>query len=344
MDNEIQIENKDLTEVPISPNTKGMDANEFRKQLAALEIETANQQPKPIEVYTPVELEQNQLVNEDTSETTLEAEPIISDNEPAEDEDLNSKTIPKKRLNKEIERRKALEEQLAKEREERIRAQTEIDLYNKAIQRLNGSGEAAKSEIDPIDPDTYQYTMKEINALKQELQDLKQQSEQSVKTNYFSNALNAQQAEFQKATPDFDQAYEYLKQKEIENTMLLGHSEEEAAQITFSKLAQTAQTALQNGMNVPQLLYKISQNVGYKQQNISKKGPNLAAINKNAPTSADATREIPSVSAKMGNPVSAPATMADFDRRLMNKDGRGVNGDDFQAMMKRLRQDIAAQS
>ncbi|GEM_PF-3616645 len=271
---------------------------------------------EPIDEESPVTDEE-----ESVSLSNLRSEP--------EQEDLSdARTIPKKRLNKEIEKRKALEEQLNHEREERIRAQTELGLYNKAIQQMNAPKEMQQADIDPVDQDAHNLYMRELNILKKQISEQQNTMQQSAQMNQFTNAVNAQQAEFIKEAPDFEKAYSYLIEKEQQNAVLQGIPESRSGEFVREKLYNTAQYALSSGRNVAEMIYEMSRNMGYSSKAVAK-SVSIATLAKNHRASADATREVPSVSTKLGKPQGPAVPLQAFENIAMNTDGRGVNNEEF---------------
>jgi hypothetical protein len=279
--------------------------------------------------------------HEPEEESSNLAELETSMQAPASEEDdySEAKTIPKKRLNKEIEKRKALEEQLNFEREERIKAQHELQLYNAAVNKINAPQQAPKEEIDPVDQDAHAFYMRELNALKNQIAQQEALMKQNTELSQFATAVNTQQEEFAKAVPDFDKAYDYLLEKEQQNAVLQGISENQAEGFVREKLYNMAQFALNNGRNVPEMIYEMSKNIGYSAKNAPKTA-SISTLAKNQRASADATREVPAVSTKLGKPDGPAIPLRDFERLTMNEGGRGVNETEFHRQLAILQKQM----
>jgi hypothetical protein len=256
-----------------------------------------------------------------------------------DDDYSDAKTIPKKRLNKEIEKRKVLEEQLSREREERIKAQHELQLYSGAVNKMSAPQEARKEEIDPVDQDAHNYYMRELNALKYQISQQENQLKQSTELNNFANAVNSQQAEFSRQMPDFDKAYDFLLEKEQQNAVLQGINDDQAERYVREKLYNMSHVALSNGRNVPEMIYELSKNMGYSAKQ-APKAASIATLARNQRASADATREVSSVSAKLGRPDGPAIPLKDFERLAMNEGGRGVNETEFHRQLAILQKSM----
>ncbi len=277
--------------------------------------------------------------SEEESDISIEPETPTRTVQSDEDDYSESKTIPKKRLNKEIEKRKVLEEQLSKEREERIRAQHELQLYSGAVNKLSTPQQTPKEEIDPVDQDAHAYYMRELTALKNQIAQQESLMKQSTELNQFATAVNNQEAEFSKSVPDFDKAYHYLLEKEQQNAVLQGINGEQAEGYVREKLYSMSQYALNNGRNVPEMIYELSKNMGYSAKHVPK-AASIATLAKNQRASADATREIPSVSTKLGRPDGPAIPLKDFERLAMNEGGRGVNETEFHRQLAILQKQM----
>ena len=270
-------------------------------------------------------------------------EPVSETHEEDHDEDHEEhieqpiiKNTAKGRINKEIEKRKALEEQLYKEREERIRAQTELDMYNRAMTTLNTPKQAPTPEIDPVDPDAHQLYMQKIADMERRIEQQQQQMQQTSLSHQFVSQVNQQQQEFMREAPDFDQAYQYLMEKERSNLLMMGAPEHDANKMVTEKLYIASQNALQNGKSVPEMIYKLAQNIGYtpSEAAVKAKGSiNLSAIEKNKKNSADLTREVPAVATTLRKNSYDPAHMRleEMNDRIW-EDGK-FNKDAFNKMV-----------
>src|SRR6185437_13440728 len=216
----------ELSEVNESTKPKKYSAEEFYKDLRAVQEEA--DAPADIDAQENIAPQEENIAESPTPENV----PEVSEEE---DEEIESKIIPKKRFNKEIEKRRAIEAERDREREARIRAETELAMYNKALEQLKQQQEQPEREpvIDPVDNDAHQFYMRKIQALEERLAKTDKQFEVTNASRQFEVAVNAQQADFTKKNPDFDQAYQHLVNRELENHKMLGFDEQQAQQATF---------------------------------------------------------------------------------------------------------------
>jgi hypothetical protein len=308
-----------------------IDADAFHKELkrinklADMENEVAEKPVEMAETNTEIEEKEEHQAPESREDDA--------------DEETDSKVIPKKRLNKEIEKRKNLELELQKERDERVRYQTELDLYNKALDKISAKEQETKEDIDPVDEQAHNLYMRKIKELETKLE-LQTQALQTGRNEIqFANVVNAQQAEFSQKQPDFDEAYRHLVDTEIATAKLYGVSDAEAQQMATSKLYSLAQAALQKGSNVPEMFYNISKNYGYSGKNKgapAQKGVNLDKIEKNIRASANPSQEVPAVSLKPAEDIATFTNMEKFEQRFMNSHGKGVNVSAFHDALRKL--------
>lgn len=275
-------------------------------------------------------------------QTEVTETPVDSNDD--EDEEIHHGPIPKKRFNKEIEKRKALEVELARERESRIKFETELTLYNKALDELNKKSEPKQEAIQPIDEEAHNLYMKRIQDLESKIENQTKSISQRDVQKQFEESLNYQQEQFQKNVPDFADAYQHVIKAEMESYKMAGYSEQEAAQLTQQQLASRAWNSFNNGKNVAEVFYNMAKTYGYnsKAQNTIKtvsNTPNLERIEKNMRKSETILNDIPEVSTKFA-PETESYLSPDGFNRLMNKDGRGVNKNEFHKILNKLRSGV----
>ena len=326
-----------LQETNLDFNAPGkIDAAAFHKELNRInklaDQEVEAEQARQTESQTP---QVEPVQEEETVQTTPD------DNDA--DEDTDSKVIPKKRLNKEIEKRKSLEMELQKERDERVRYQTELDLYNKALDKISAKEQETEKDIDPVDEQAHRLYMGKIKELETKLEQQAQQLQTGRNEAQFANVVNNQQAEFVQKQPDFDEAYRHLVDAEIATAKLFGVTDSEAQQLATQKLYNLAQAALNKGQNVPEMFYNISRNYGYNNQTKSQnanKGPNLGKVEKNIRASASPSQEVPGVSLKPAEDIATFTNLDRFEQRFMNSHGKGVNVSAFHDALRKLQSNV----
>ena len=314
-----------------------VDPDQFRK---ALEKVARMDEPR-MEEQNAVEIPEETAHTEEEMSSNQEEVPQIQEEQDFDD-DVKSKVIPRKRFDKEIEKRKELELQLQQEREEKIKFQTELDLYNKALAKLNNQTEQnhAEQDLDPIDDKAHNLYMRKINELEKKLEEQSQHTKANQAERNFENVVNNQVEQFAAGKPDFQQAYKHLVDAEMANARLLNVSESDAAVIAMQKLRGVADFALQKGQNVAEIMYNMSKNYGYsgnKVSTIRQTSPDLGKIEKNMRGSATATNDISGVTAKPGEDVGTYTELRRFEDKFMNEHGRGVNPTEFHRALEKLR-------
>lgn len=221
-------------------------------------------------------------------EETIESEVNEPDTSPDESYKEN-KYIPKSRFNQEIEKRKALEEQLQAEREAKIRYETQLEMIKQAqTQTANSENQELVEEYDPLDPDAHKMYMREINSLKQKLENVTNETQERTQQLQYYNTVTAQGAAFEKQHPDFNDALQYLSKVEKDVAKNF-YSDAQADQYVQQKLQNTLVAAINSGKNAAEVVYNMAKSYGYNVTNKSpepKKGSNLDAINNNMEKSA----------------------------------------------------------
>lgn len=261
-----------------------------------------------------------------------------------EDNELDNKLIPKKRFDKELEKRKVLEDELRRERDSRIKFETELTLYNKAIESMNEQQHSKEVEpqLDPIDSDAHSYYMNKIKELESKFESQKTNlTDYEVKQN-FANTVNYQAAEITKTHPDFNDAYNYVLQVESNKGRMLGMDETQAQAYALSQIQPIAWQAYNKGQNVAEVAYNIAKSYGYQSKNPTVKdslvvAPNFDKIEKNMAKSYTALDEIKGVGTGVSKETAAYNTLEGFTRKLGGKNGRGTNTTEFAKALEKVR-------
>lgn len=259
-----------------------------------------------------------------------------------EENPLDSKHIPKKRFDKELEKRKVLEQELQRERESRIKYETELSLYNKAIEQMqNQQSQPQQPEIDPIDSDAHNLYMQKIRDLENKYENQNQNISDYQARQQFAATVDKQAAEYTRDYPDFNDAYSYLLNVEASKAKMLGYNDLEAQSYAIETLQPLAWKSYVSGKNVADMAYNMAKNYGYKTPDAknaqTKLEPDLDTINKNMRKSYSALDEVPGVSTSVAAEQAAFLTMEGFKRKLSGKNNRGTNLDEFYKAMDKLR-------
>jgi hypothetical protein len=261
--------------------------DKFREQLEiANKADQTEQQPKElINDNVPEPHQENTSVQTTSQEDEKAAEDESvpeTDEEPVADY-KEKKFIPKSRFNQEIEKRKVLEEQLSREKEDRIRYETQLQMLT-AMQQQNQQKQAEQDPfegLDPLDVDSHKLYMNKIHQLEQKLDHVSQETNQRTQQLQYYNTVNSQQAAFEKSHPDFNDALEHLKKVEMQVASNF-YPAQQAQQYVAQKLQNTLVAAIDTGKDAAELMYNMAKTYGYSPE-VKQTGPqsNLDAINSN---------------------------------------------------------------
>ena len=317
---------------------EAVDKNDFYKQLELAQKGLLEDVNKAREVE---EEASDEMLFEPEEEKAAVKQDLTTD----DDDDYEEEVQPQKqnnargRINKEIEKRKALEEQLASEREQRqkdreqlIREQTQRELMESALSRLNAPRNEPAADVDPLDVDSHNLYMGEINKVKAEIDQYRKEREAHDREIHMSNTIARQVAEYTSEKPDYTEAYQFLVQKEESRLAAMGASPQEIGEILSNQYKVVAQNALAKGQRVPELVYKLAETMGYSGKT-STKPNNIQALARNRQNSADLTKEVPAVASSLRANSYDPATMnwEDVNEKVW-EDGR-FNPDAFKKML-----------
>lgn len=310
-------------------------AIKFRKELEALQ----NITPQQEEVISN---EQERVDNTDNSSDNDRSDVIDpsehideSDTDAIEEAPVQSHSIPKKRFNQELQRRKEIESELQKEREARIRMETELNLFNKAAQALQNKKEEAL-EINPLDEEAHSYYVKQINNLKAEFETKLEQMNKVQTQSRFETTVNNQAESFKKKHEDFEDAYKFVVDTEIKNAQIMGLDENEAYDFAIAKLQPIAWNIYNKGGNVAESVYNMAKNYGYNAKG-AKKGSNvdLNSINKNIKRSASVMDDVPAAITSMSDSYESVTSLKGFEK-LKKDNGRGVDPNKFRKALENI--------
>jgi len=263
-------------------------------------------------------IQEDDVAESPTEENTQES--IESD---AEETPTKSHLIPKSRFNQEIEKRKALEQQLSKEREERIRYETQLqmldNMHKQQFQQQQAQQlqqQAEQDAIDPLDTDTYNYAKREIESLKAQLAHVTKETETRAQEVFNINTVSAQEAAFSQKHPDFKDAMQHVQKVEFNIAKDLLGDEQAAHAYVADKLKDALVRSLNTGRNAAETIYNMAKTYGFNAQPVQTKvAPklNVEAISKNMESAANTSN--------IGNNGTFANARADI-RATIGKDGR----------------------
>lgn len=321
--------------VAIKNNMSRKEEQEERKRKFFEELKAAHENPhEEIKQQEHDESPKREIIEEPTLGESLK------NNEDEEEYDLSAKLIPKKRFDKEIEKRKSLEEQIRVERDARIKAQTEMELYNKAIDSLNQKQNESRNiepELNVVDEDAHRYYMQKINDLEKKFQTQTTNLSDYEKKQNFTTTVNNQAVEFTQKNPDFNEAYSYLLNVEASKARMMGYDDSSAQNYALEQMRPLAWQAYERGQNVAELAYNISKQYGYKANSNGKSNnSNLDVVERNMKRSHSVLDNMPSAVTSIAAEQAAYTSIDGFNRKLAGKNGRGVDRDEFRRALDKV--------
>jgi hypothetical protein len=251
-----------------------------------------------------------------------------------------NKFIPKSRFNKEIEKRRELEGQLTKEREDRIRYETQLQMLQQAANSSADQMQSAKNahsiqpteEFEPLDPDTHRLYMKKIGELENRLEGINKDTAEKTQQLQYYNIVSAQEQVFERSNPDFKDALSHLQAVETQVAQNILPEGQVNAYVN-QKLQSTLMVALNSGKNAAEVMYNMAKSYGYKAKGDSKAATapqsNLEAINSNMKKTASIQ--------SLNNSVGLGNNSNIFDIKHVLRDPKnpssGIDGDKFQQLL-----------
>lgn len=345
METNLTIQDKVPHNIQIESDTtlsREQRAEEFRKELEAIRNQDSQDLQEETKETSHEESQQDDSEPQNTALETQEGNDQSDDDDDLETDpknDLSNKLIPKKRLDKELKKRQELEKLLQAERESRIKYETELQIYNEALKKLNATKkqEEIEPEIDPVDADAHNYYLKKLQALESKINEnanTLQQKDQSLR---FEQTVNMQAEDMARKNPDFNDAYKYVIDREKENAKLIGIPEENIDAFVLQKLQPIAWHIYNNGGNVAESIYRMARNYGFSSPNNKRSNVNLKAMEKNMQKSSTMIDDIPASVSSLKNNVDSYTQLERFTEGLMKDDGRGVDPNKFRKILNELK-------
>ncbi len=222
-------------------------------------------------VFAAMQTEPEERTTEETVETeapegTEQQEQPAGQGKTAEAGDQRVKTVPHAAMHEERERRKAVEAENVRLREERAR----FDERLKVIQELNKPKEdepdlGPDPEADPVGAIKWmrdQQARLGEQSRRSATQQEEAQREQAMRA-HLVDAYRADASQFRQQNPDFGDAYQHLLKTRQDELSAIGYSPAEInAAIEADELA-IAQRALSNGRSAAEVVYNLAKQRGY---------------------------------------------------------------------------------
>ena len=294
---------------PSAQEIRDTNATTFREELNKIRnLDTENTTQETFDEVKEVETQPE----EESTKPDVEDSVVEQDSADLDDESDSGHMIPKGRFNKVIQQKKSLEKELEEVRAEKIRAQTELDLYNRALERLQVQKQEEQS-FEPLDSEAHQIYAQQYQNLEKKVLQLEQKREQdsAIQTLHYQDQM------FSKTHPDFTKACDYLIEAQAKIYSMHYEDAEQAKDAARRHLGAAAQSLLQQGKNVAQTFYSMSKNLGYTPPS---NGPNLSAINQNMAKSKIA--DLNSVPLSLNSRGSNLTSLKEFDKNYDPKDSK----------------------
>lgn len=340
---EMTVDNSTPTNITFETNDhsdREARAAAFRKELESLNnMSGENEVQQDIEIKADEAFDnESDRADDDSSDSSVADQPDSVETE-SESNSLDNKLIPKKRLDQEIKKRAELEAKLQAERDARIKFETELSMYNNALEKLNKNQVEKQNEtpaFEPLDDEAHKFYLKKLQEIENKFEEKAKTLTYEQTQARFEQVVNNQALEFSKKHSDFEDAYKYVVDAEINKAKLLGFDDSKAQEIAMENLKPIAWRVYNNGGDVASTVYNIAKTYGYNPKTESKPGVNLKKIESNMRKSQSIIDDVPSASVNVSADSSANLNIETFNRNLTNADGRGVDKDKFRQLLNKM--------
>jgi len=138
--------------------------------------------------------------------------------------------------------------------------------YDKVMQALEQSRERRQqaSDEERFNENPAAYLREQQERLRQEIHQTREQDQQSQAFNAEMNAIAASAQTFKQATPDYDQAMDYLREQRFAEYEFYGVPENQREQAWNQECVQFGQMALRQGQDPAARAYQYAQQRGFK--------------------------------------------------------------------------------
>jgi hypothetical protein len=300
-----------------------MDTNHLEEQLAEIEKQIAeSEQQQPAD---DVEPEAEQPATEQPEDQPAEQQ---ADEEQPEDDDFTSDDEKKygRAFARQRREAKALKERLEQaERDRQAMAERLAKLEGRAEATPKPAEQPALEDQEP-DADLYpeDHARWEVRQLKKELEDVKKFKQQQEQVSTFQREVAGVQAlegQFKATTPDYDDAVQFLVEKEKRMKRLLNPQATDAqldAQIQAEKVSLYKQI-LAAGKNPAEMVYEIAKQDGWQPKGKQAAATPKPSLNKLADNQRRAASIIGGTPAESSGKVTSDQLFSMSMQELMKK-------------------------
>lgn len=225
-----------------------------------------NEAYKPQEQHKKVE-EEEEVVVETSQEDDIEDDD--TDGEEVGAKGQKPGFVPHRKLHKAIEKTKAVQAELDKEREERTRLDERMNLMMerlKAPEKKEEAVAAAPSAEDDIFG-AFEHNAKRVSTIEEKLAAYEKQQETNSRIGRVVNAASAAEQSFVKEAPDYFDALNHLRTSRIKEFERMGANEAQAKARLQQEELQFAARALQRNSNPAKEIYEWAVERGYQKSN-----------------------------------------------------------------------------
>lgn len=211
-----------------------------------------------------LESEQSAPETESVEQGNQEVTPAPEKQEPAEEQQPDSRTVPLAALHEERQRRKELQQELARDREERARRDAILE------QRLAALTQQFQPQPPAFEENPAEHLRHGQQQLQQTVQQIaeanriqqEQQAQQQAIQRLAGIAAQHEQAFVQQA-PDYGDAVTFLRNQRVAELMADGAQQHEAVDMAAKEFLHLALTRAQQGQNPAEVAYKLAKARGY---------------------------------------------------------------------------------
>jgi len=203
-------------------------------------------------------------------------EDVFADEDPKEDpvEDVVEEVVEEPKDDPKMVPLGALTEERAARQAAQKNLETLQGKYDTVSERVDEINERINpppdSDEDPFG--ALQHSQEETNQSVKEIKETLEKSQQQTEAQQLQSQIQNLEGQFAQKTPDYYQAMEYLKQKQMSQYTHFGLSEEEAAQKFQNEAGLVVQAALRGNKNPSEVAYDWAKEVGYTAGNGQAKG------------------------------------------------------------------------
>lgn len=209
-----------------------------------------------------------------SQEKPVETAPEGQEQQPPKDKDG---FVPRSRLNEVISERNELRQKFAETQQTLAR----LDERGKTMRQLQADAEAAAQRqkqaaerpdpaIDPQGAEIFDLKQSlaelrtQVPQLQQQFQQTTQQTQEQMAIQRLANWEQADVARVSAIHPDYNAAYNHLRNTRIELNKALGYNEQQAAALWDLERAAYVKQAADNGVSIAEFAYTMAQKVGYQ--------------------------------------------------------------------------------